>query len=60
MIRTARLPVKGVVFTSHQPKVAALIRSGIELHYDDDPAEEAATTNTDVHVVLLNGVTFHV
>ena len=49
-----------IAFTSHHPKVATLVRHGIELHYDDDPAEQAAATGTGVHVVLLNGVTLHV
>ena len=59
-LRRFCLPALNVAFTSHQPKVAALIRSGIELHYDDDPAEEAAAVGTGVRIVLLNGVTFHV
>ena len=59
-VRRYRLPVKEIAFTWHQPKVAMLLRNGIDLHYDDDPGEEAATIGTDVHVVLLNGVTFHV
>jgi ribonucleotide monophosphatase NagD (HAD superfamily) len=57
-IKRYRLPVKDVIYTSHQPKIAMLIR--LELHYDDDPAEEAAAADTSVHIVLLNGVTFHV
>jgi hypothetical protein len=52
--------VKHVAYTSHQPKIDTLIHHGIELHYDDDPAEEAAAVGTGVHIVLLNGVTFHV
>jgi hypothetical protein len=59
-IKRYRLPVKHVVYTSHQPKIDTLIRHGIELHYDDDPAEEAAAVGTGVHIALLNGVTFHV
>ncbi|MCA9100053.1 MAG: hypothetical protein KDA63_02825 [Planctomycetales bacterium] len=59
-LRRYRLPVKHVAYTSHQPKIDTLIRKGIELHYDDDPAEEAAAVGTGVHIVLLNGVTFHV
>ena len=59
-LKRYRLPVRSVAFTSHQSKVATLIRNGIELHYDDDPAEEAAAVGTDVHVVLMNGVTFNV
>ena len=55
-----RLPVESVAFTAHQPKATSLKRHEIELHYDDDPAEEAAAVGTNVHVVLLNGVTFHV
>ena len=55
-----RLPAKDVVYTSHQPKIASLICHGIELHYDDDPAEEAAAVGTGVHIVLLNGVAFYV
>ena len=59
-IRRYRLPVNAIDYTSHQPKVTALIRIGIELHYDDDPAEQAAAVGTDVHIVLLKGVRFHV
>ncbi len=59
-IKRYRLPVKHVVYTSHQTKIATLIRDSIELHYDDDPSEEAAAVGTGVHVVLLNGVKFHV
>ena len=59
-IRRYRLPVQRIVFTSHQPKSTTLVRHRIELHYDDDPAEEAAAVGTGVHIVLLNGVTFHV
>jgi len=59
-IKRYRLPVKHVVYTSHQPKIATLIRHGIELHYDDDRTEEAAAVGTGVHIVLLNGVAFHV
>ena len=55
-----RLPVQSVAFTAHEPKVATLIRNEIELHYDDAPAEEASAAGTGIHVVLLNGVTFHV
>ena len=58
-VRRYRMPVKGVSFTSHQPKVATLVRHRIELHYDDDPAEEVASVGTDVNIVLLNGVTLH-
>jgi hypothetical protein len=53
------LPVKHVFYTSHQPKIAAIVRHGIELHYDDDPAEEAVAVGRGVHFVLLNGVAFH-
>lgn len=59
-LRRYRLPVRGIAFTSHQPKAATLIRNAINLHYDDDPTEEAAAVGTGVHIVLLNGVTFHV
>ena len=59
-IKRYRLPVKHVAYTAHQPKIDTLIRQGIELHYDDDSAEEAAAVGTGVHIVLLNGVTFHV
>ena len=59
-LRRFRLPALNVAFTSHQPKVATLIRNGIELHYDDDPAEEASAAGSNVQVVLLNGVTIHV
>jgi ribonucleotide monophosphatase NagD (HAD superfamily) len=55
-----RLPMESVAFTAHQPKATSLKRHEIALHYDDDPAEEAAAVGTNVHVVLLNGVTFHV
>lgn len=55
-----RLPVNGIAFTSHQRKVATLLQNEIELHYDDDLAEEAAAVGTGIHIVLLNGVTFHV
>lgn len=58
-LRQYRLPMKHVVYTAHQLKVATLVRNAIELHYDDDPAEEAAAVGTGVHIVLLNGVTFH-
>jgi len=54
-----RLPVQGVEFTAHQPKVVTLLRNGIELHYDDDLVEEASAAGTGMHVVLLNGVTLH-
>ena len=59
-IRRYRLPVQRVVFTSHQPKAATLVRHGIELHYDDDANEFASAAETGVQVVLLNGVTLHV
>ena len=59
-VRRYRLPVQGVAFTAHQPKAATLVRNGIELHYDDDPAEEVSAAGTDIQVVVLNGVTFHV
>jgi acid phosphatase class B len=59
-LRRYRLPVRQVAYTSQQPKVATLIRHDIELHYDDDPAEEAAAVGASVHFVLLNGVAFHV
>ena len=54
------MPVMHVAYTSHQPKITAPIRHGIELHYDDDLAEKAAAVGTDVNIVLLSGVTFHV
>lgn len=59
-IKRYRLPVNDVAYTSHEPKITTLIRHGIELHYDDDFSEEAAAVGTGVHIVLLNGVTFHV
>ena len=59
-IKRYRLPVKHVAYTSHQPKIDTLIRLGIDLHYDDDPAEEAAVCGTGVHIALLNGVTLNV
>ena len=59
-INRYRLPVEHVAYTSHQSRIATLVRHDIELHYDDDPAEEAAAFGTGVHIVLLNGVTFHV
>ncbi len=59
-LRRYCLPVLGVVFTSHKPKIATLVCNRIELHYDDDPAEVTSATVASVHVVLLNGVTLHV
>ena len=55
-----RLPVRGVIFTAHQPKADTLLRQGIELHYDDDPEEVATALAAGVQSVLLNGVSFHV
>ena len=59
-LRRFRLPALNVAFTSHQLKVTALIRNGIDLHYDDDPVEETSTAGSGIHVVLLNGVIIHV
>ena len=55
-----RLPVRGVIFTEHQPKADTLLRHGIELHYDDDPREVALAQAAGIQSVLLNGVSFHV
>ncbi len=58
-LRRYRLPVRNVAFTAHQFKAATLVRNRIELHYDDDPSEEASASGTGVHVVLLHGVILH-
>ena len=55
-LRRYRLPVQSVAYTSHQPKIATLIRHRIDRHYDDDPDEVASASETGVQVVQLNGV----
>jgi len=55
-----RLFVQQVAYTSHQPKITTLVRHGIELHYDDDPAEETAAVGTTIRLALLSGVAFHI
>lgn len=58
-IASHHLPVQSVIFTAHEPKAASLARHGIDLHYDDDPAEIAAAAAIGIRAVLLNGVAIH-
>lgn len=55
-----RLPVREVLFTAHELKAATLIQRGIDLHYDNDPAEIAAASAAGVPAILLNEATLHV
>lgn len=58
-IASHHLPVQSAIFTAHEQKAASLARHGINLHYDDDPAEIAAAEAIGIRAVLLNGVAIH-